>query len=223
MIPPLFNMFMFSHCDMKCDNLYRLDNGSVLLIDFGFSNLRFHRNKAFMLNCNRNGVNTHPTLDLTMLAVSFEGTFPPIITEYKATPRGRAGVYPPVKAAMNTLLLNAVCDTTYAVAAGTMSETIPHESHILDPGKQFNADKGWGDIYKRVQHHNNLRCMPENVFAAFQADPIGLEALIPVPPAPPVPPVISEEPALTQKPNAPNRVTRKRVKRAHPALSPLWV
>jgi len=149
---PLYASCSFNHGDMKPNNLFRRADGSFMLIDFGFSTFMVDNMPAKLINANSWGDRVHPSHDLTMMACFYNNYLSAVTLEY-----------PPMRAALDAMLLNATCDTSRPVPRGTLTE---HAAHILEVGR-LNQGQPLAQIYATMAQCCNLGCMPGAVVNAF--------------------------------------------------------
>jgi len=123
-----------------------------MLIDFGFATLMVDNVPAKLMSANSWGDRVHPSHDLTMMASFYNNYLSAVTLEY-----------PPMRAALDAMLLNAMCDTSRAVPRGTLTE---HAPHVIEEGR-LNQGQPLAQIYATMARCCNLGCMPGAVVNAF--------------------------------------------------------
>ena len=163
-----YDKYRFIHGDMKPDNLFRCNDGTIRYIDFGFSNLKFDitNNDTQIIAMPDFAWISQPTRDLTMLASFLYKLHYDFINSTQELSIG-----------FDKILYNAVCDTSDIANRGDIVR--PHPSHFLDlhatvpplsnpPNRRlldlkFPGDMSWRDQYSYLCEHNNINATPENV------------------------------------------------------------
>jgi len=148
----LYSAYNFTHGDLKPDNLFAEDvvgpdgeaTTHIRMIDFGFASLRL--GTKFIRAGNPAGNNYHPTMDLSMLAISF------VCDALLASDKARN--------ILDVLLNHAVCDTSTPSIRGSLRYHPTHTKSLID--------MAWSDTYEHFQLHDNIRCMPDSVLSYFE-------------------------------------------------------
>jgi len=148
----LYSAYNFTHGDLKPDNLFAEDvvgpdgetTTHIRMIDFGFASLRL--GSKVIRAGNPAGNNYHPTMDLSMLAISF--VCDPLLESAKA------------RNILDVLLRHAVCDTSTSEIRGSLRYHPMHATSLID--------MEWRDTYEYFQLHDNIRCMPDAVLSYFE-------------------------------------------------------
>ena len=194
-----YDKYHFIHGDMKPDNLLRLTDGTIRYIDFGMAKLNFDiLNNATqiatqIITSPQLAKVSHPTRDLTMLAVW--------ISEYYPV----SNSIPIISHGLDTILKNAICDTSDIAIRGDVPVHAPHYLQEypppLDnpPNRRIPPGNGgnWGRIYRYLWSHVNINATPEKVLLAFP-EAVAVAIADPIPPQPNVnmtPPESPDSPA----------------------------
>jgi hypothetical protein len=170
-----YDKYHFIHGDMKPDNLFRCNDGTIRYIDFGFSNLKFD-----ILNKNTQiiampdfALVSHPTRDLTMLAVYLNCCNKAIINNI-----------PELTIGFDAILKDAICDTSDSAIRGDVPVHAPHYLGIPGSVPPLNPpnrrlldvpyDMSWENVYSYLWYHNNINATPENVLLVAFPDAIAV-------------------------------------------------